>query len=250
MTMRITLVLCMSAASTPCFFTVTDAFLSVSTSYQALRQEHQVFSLIADGANFDFSSQRAWDDYYRQADSNVTLEWHASVPFSVQINLIPRGSSCLMVGCGNSAFSSILYNAHQGETRITCLDSSSTCLDQLQNLYSKTCPNMTFLCGDAITLSNTLQQDATLPQHYNVIYDKGLTDAILCDEGWDGPLEQLLREVSTVLTSGGIYILICYRLSRSQIEFLEEIGTKVGLSWSFDVEGTNDGVSVSISTKG
>ena len=83
----------------------------------------------------------------------------------------------------------------------------------------------------------------------NIIFDKGLTDAILCDEGWDGPLEQLLTEASTVLTRGGMYILICYRLSPSRMEFLEEIGAEVGLSWSFDVEGTNDGVSVSTATK-
>jgi hypothetical protein len=108
---------------------------------------------------------------------------------------------------------------------------------------------MTYICGDAVQLSKTLRQDENFPSQYDVIMDKGLTDAILCGEGWDGPLKQLLTEASTVLNSGGKYALICYRLSDPTREFLQEVGDEVGLSWSFNVDGTNDRVSVSTATK-
>jgi len=227
-------------------FPATNSFI-VPFRICRTSRKHRLFGLIH--ADFDFSSPRGWDEYYRQDDSNEILEWHSSVPFSVQVALVPRGSSCLVVGSGNSEFPRVLHDAHQGETLVTCLDSSSACLDQLRELHGDACPNMAYICGDAVQLSETLQQGETLPQQYNVIFDKGLTDAILCGEGWDGPLRRLLTEASSVLTNTGTYVLICYRLSDSRKEFLQEVGDEVGLSWSFDVDGTTDGVSVSTATK-
>jgi len=143
----------------------------------------------------------------------------------------------------------VLYDEHQGETQVTCLDSSLACIEQMRSLHGDACPSMTYICGDAVALSDTLAQDETLPSRFDVIFDKGLCDALWCDEGWDGPLNRLLTEASSVLSTSGIYILICYRLSNSRKEYLEDVGNEVGLLWSFDVKGSNERVSVSIATK-
>ena len=70
---------------------------------------------------------------------------------------------------------------------------------------------------------------------FDIIVDKGLTDAILCGEGWDGPLEKLLYESAKVLSMGtGQYLLISYKLPSSTKEFLVTVGKSIGLEWDFD----------------
>ena len=70
---------------------------------------------------------------------------------------------------------------------------------------------------------------------FDIIIDKGLTDAILCGEGWDGPLEKVLYESAKILSMGtGRYLLISYQLPSSTKEFLVNVGKDVGLEWEFD----------------
>jgi hypothetical protein len=77
-----------------------------------------------------------------------------------------------------------------------------------------------------------------------MIIDKGLTDTILCSEGWDGPLKRMLQQASTILTHDtGQYLLISYRLPQTTLDFLTDVGNKVGLEWEYDIvlETLNDG---------
>lgn len=113
---------------------------------------------------------------------------------------------------------------------------------------------------------------------FDVIVDKGLCDAIWCGEGWNGPLERLFEEVVQVLrrpnllssssssqsnavdpqqrsyvsssSTTGRYILVSYKLSTSNKQFLLEVGKQVGLQWEFDIPPpfSNHRVSVSIAT--
>lgn len=257
--MRLMASMAIAAAALTTFKSTAFCVLPSITSQKKCRKR-QFFGLI--DANFDYSSTRGWNEFWRHdAPPNETLEWHSSVPFSTIIQYIPRASSCLIIGCGNSVFPRVLYDEHRGDTLITCLDSSSIVLDQLRGLHSKACPNITFVCGDAIRLSKTLgrrlqemdvKEAEELEDHcleFQTIVDKGFTDVILCGEGWDAPLQQLLSEAASVLSDGGNYILISYRLGQSRMEFLEEVGGRLGLTWLFNVEGTTDKVSVSIATK-
>lgn len=61
------------------------------------------------------------------------------------------------------------------------------------------------------------------------IFDKGLLDALLCSEGWNGLVERLFGEVSALLATGGSYILVSYQLPSSTKEFL----SKLGMRWEF-----------------
>jgi hypothetical protein len=77
---------------------------------------------------------------------------------------------------------------------------------------------MSYVCGGATKLSSVLPPSKL----YDVIIDKGLMDAIFCGEGWNGPIESLVRrESGKVLCPGGLYLLASYRLPTSTKEFFE-----------------------------
>lgn len=195
--------------------------------------------------SFDFSSAIGWEKFYSESGVNrqeySVLEWHSSVPLEVLADFVPLGSSCLMVGCGTSDLPSVVYEKGRSIS-ITLMDSSQTCIEQLSGRYGDT---MSYVCGDATRLSRVLPPSKL----YNIIVDKGLMDAIFCGEGWNGPIESLLRESSKLLSLGGFYLLVSYRLPTSTKEFLTEVGSEVGLEWEFDCAGSNDRVEVSIAYK-
>lgn len=147
-----------------------------------------------------------------------------------------------MVGCGSSELPSVVQQCHPSCEQLTLLDSSETCLQTLKNRYGD---SMSYACGDATQLSQVL---SSLP--VDVIYDKGLMDALFCDEGWNGPIADLLEEAGKVLNDqGGVYILISYRLPSSTQEFLAQVGKANQLEWQFDLPESNARVGVSVARK-
>eukprot|EP00559_Dactyliosolen_fragilissimus_P001686 CAMPEP_0184858516 /NCGR_PEP_ID=MMETSP0580-20130426/3602_1 /TAXON_ID=1118495 /ORGANISM="Dactyliosolen fragilissimus" /LENGTH=361 /DNA_ID=CAMNT_0027354687 /DNA_START=176 /DNA_END=1257 /DNA_ORIENTATION=- len=156
-----------SSSTTTTIATTTTTTTSRKNQYMIRNNIHQnshpkmrsrqflLFSSPIDAA-FDFSSKKGWDDYYNSqnhSQENTSLsstttknnnnnnnttsyyeeyEWHGSIPHSSILEEIPKGSRVLMVGTGNSALPRLLYNAHHGETYITCMDYSKPCIDTLQ----------------------------------------------------------------------------------------------------------------------
>jgi SAM-dependent methyltransferase len=253
------------------------------------------------GANdFDFSSTRAWETFYQQQQANkrskndhddddddakaaaTTIEWHSSISMQTLVDLIPKSGNdsngednekskktkrkkkrLLMIGCGTSMLPTYIQSQRPAsDLVITLLDSSPTCIQQLQQRYGD---SMHYICGDATRLSNfhrrqrrpTHEYDddqdmALVPLYYDYIYDKGLLDALLCNEGWNTAVARLVHEASRVLKSpssstssstngddgGGLYILVSYPLPTSTREFLMQQGDLVGLQWQFDIESS------------
>lgn len=227
---------------------------------------------IQDNESFDFSSSIGWEVYYRNHQNEPDeLEWHSSVPLEVLARYCNSATSfstsdfisILMVGCGTSQLPGIILhqdetdhiNGEPSETRrieITLLDSSATCIDQLKSRY-KAHPlqsSIRYVCGDAVQLSTTLTR-ASLPCQacFDRMVDKGLLDALMCSEGWNGPVVTLLEEVSRVLSCRGLYILVSYRLPKSTKQFLKQQGERFGLVWEFDCPGSNERVGISVATK-
>eukprot|EP00977_Amphora_coffeiformis_P013195 scaffold3405_cov167-Amphora_coffeaeformis.AAC.2 len=190
--------------------------------------------------SFDFSSTEAWEDYYKFQDSNAVKEWHSSVPMKTLASLVPPDAdSVVMVGCGSSLLPEYIQK-DRPRARLILQDSSQTCLQMLHQRYGS---SMSYIRGDATRLSESL--DDTV----DVIYDKGLMDAIFCNEGWNKPIRLLLQESSKVLNEGGMYILVSYHLPQSTKEFLEDVGSKNHLEWTFDLPASNNRVGVSYATK-
>jgi len=186
-------------------------------------------------------------------------------------------TSCLIVGCGNSKLPLDVhdYYTHQqqqllsspknkkGNFRITCLDYSQPCLDIVEQEYKKhNFPQndnddniMEFVCGDATILAQSLSSSPGTnnnPPKYDSILDKGLIDSLMCTgEGYDYFITKLFRGVSDVLDpNGGMYVLLSYKLSKSTMGLLTELGDEMDMKWDFDIEGlSNDRVSFSVGTR-
>lgn len=183
------------------------------------------------------------------------MEWHSSIPLDVlatycrdcdwdrPIHNVDEAFRVLMIGCGTSRLPEAVLERGPA-TSITLLDSSATCIEELTQRY-KRLESVSCICGDAVKLTNTL----SLSQKYQVIVDKGLLDALLCGEGWNGPVATLLDEACKVLSSNGVYLLVSYRLPVSTKEFMTNIGRQIGLTWEFDCEGSNDRVGISVAKK-
>mmetsp|Transcript_21239 Transcript_21239/g.50209 ORF Transcript_21239/g.50209 Transcript_21239/m.50209 type:complete len:310 (+) Transcript_21239:17-946(+) len=205
------------------------------------------------------------------AAAAATTEWHSSVPLDDIAMTVPPNGRCLVIGCGNSVLPERILQRNDGPRSLVLLDSSSACLDQLRHRYrdvtgvagNDSNTEIEYVCGDAIQLSRYFNavghvddseerpngnlvgdqsQDSQNKQgeessSFDIIIDKGLTDAILCGEGWDGPLEQLLYESAKVLSMGtGKYLLISYKLPSSTKDFLVTVGKTFGLEWEFDFD--------------
>lgn len=195
--------------------------------------------------SFDFSSSTGWEDYYRngsegeEEDTKVVVEWHASLPLEEIADKIPMNSKCLMIGTGLSHLPATVLERQNAA--ITLQDSSKTCIEQLRDRYGDT---MEYAVGDATVLSSYIEE-AT----FDIVVDKGLMDAIFCGEGWNAPIASLLEEASRVLKTGGMYLLVGYKLPPSTQEYLVKAGRMADLTWEFDVEGSSERVGISIALK-
>jgi hypothetical protein len=210
---------------------------------------------------FDFASPTEWDAFYRQqqAECVPSMEWHDSIALSDIAAVVVPNSRCLMVGCGTSRLPEALLAQPQSTLprSLVFLDTSQTCLDQLKDTYGSVygSTTMEYVCGDATLLTkyfsrpvNPMQPSMTsasiissndAQDHFDMIIDKGLTDALLCSEGWDGLLERMYHEASRILAADtGQYLLISYPLPRTTREFLVDVGQDVGLEWQFDIDLT------------
>lgn len=184
-------------------------------------------------ASFDFSAPSEWENYYQEHED--VLEWHSSIDFGQIAQFVPTSTTALdqqphilLVGCGNSQLPGYLLE-HCPHARLSLLDYSQTCLDQLQQVYGDKVVN--YLCGDATKLHQICSTN-----QFDMILDKGLSDAIFCGEGWDGQIEQLFAGASQVLSNtNGRYLLISYKLPASTQDFLRQVGSQVGLQWEFDL---------------
>jgi hypothetical protein len=203
-------------------------------------------------------SPTEWDAFYVQQQHqkhddqpSSHIEWHDSISLYDIAAAVPPNCRCLMVGCGTSRLPQVVLQQQDPPKSLVLLDSSSTCLDQLKGIYGMEYGGLTtleYVCGDATRLTNyfdvanagqALQApaDAAKSPRFDLILDKGLTDAILCSEGWDGPLERMFHEASQIMTpQTGQYLLISYALPRTTRDFLLEVGRDAGLEWHFDVD--------------
>ena len=220
-------------------------------------------SILSDGTTLLATNETAM--------ASVT-EWHSSVSLDEIASAVPSNGTCLIIGCGNSNLPDRILRQPGGRSpprSLVLLDSSQTCLDQLRDRFrniesecqqsngssTKATTRIEYVCGDATELTkhfgtnhggdqsenlvgnksgnNDDEEESSL---FDIIIDKGLTDAILCGEGWDGPLEKLFHEAANILSTGtGRYLLISYQLPSSTKNFLLTVGEKVGLEWDFDV---------------
>lgn len=250
------------------------------------RRFHHLSRLLATSASIvdhDFSSPFFWDEFYEQqlasldttstgsvdnaiqntpqddstAENNnipaFVFEWHDSISLQDLAEVIPVESKCLMVGCGNSFLPQVVLDRKES-IHLTLLDTSRACLDQLEAHYGT--KEVSFVCGSATKMASYFVKNTEEPNHYyDCIVDKGLTDAFMCGEGWERPVEALLTESAKLLDPqrGGLYLLVSYKMGPAIQELFQEMCDAVNedlvWEWEFDSPAlSNHRVSVSLAT--
>ncbi|CAJ1962382.1 unnamed protein product [Cylindrotheca closterium] len=198
-------------------------------------------------AAFDFSSPAEWDKFYQTEEetNQEHVEWHSSIPLETIASYVTPDSKCLIPGCGNSRLPDVLLASVPG-IRISLQDSSTICMSQMEKKYGSSIEG--YYCGDATKLQD---QFPSMEEKFDTILDKGLSDALFCNEAWDYWISSLLRGACKILKEEtGIYLLISYKLPKSTQEFLQELGAEIGLEWTFDVlEYSNNRVGLSMAKK-
>lgn len=184
--------------------------------------------------SFDFGSAYEWDRYYRTSEA-VNEEWHATMDLQTIVDLVSDDVEAgLLIGCGYSRLPKLLKPTQKW----ILLDSSKQCISDLSTIYHDS-PNIECLCADVTNLPEDLRVD--------VILDKGLLDALLCSEGWDGPVSKLMCGAGRALNDKGEYLLVSYPLPSTTKDFLVDASDE--LEWEFKLEGSTDRVSLSRARK-
>jgi len=106
----------------------------------------------------------------------------------------------LIVGCGNSELAEELKA--DGYQTLHNIDYSEVVISQMnQRVQDLNLQGIEYRVMDACQMSFN---DAT----YKFVIDKGTLDAIMCGDNANEVGEKMLKEISRVLASGGVFILI------------------------------------------
>ena len=124
----------------------------------------------------------------------------------------------LMLGCGDSQFSSDLYDA--GFPHITNIDISAVCIEMMRGREAKRRPEMKWAVADCTDLSQFA--DGT----FDVVIDKTMLDALCCSAEAVDLVPKMLKEVGRVLAKGGAYILISFSLESAKASFEQAVLTE------------------------
>ena len=248
---------CSTRARTPKRTKISHRSSKTSTSVNSSNQD-----LVPPLDQYDFSSLNGWDQFYTHQEQRQQdhFEWHSSIPHSSIIEELQPRQNILIVGNGNSRLPFDIYTHFDSDVNITVVDYSQPCIDFLRNAHQTSCPSIQFVCGDATNLEHIINSQCTHDEsvQYDIVIDKGLMDAMMCTDGWDGEgnVKKYFHEVGQLLNfrtdfvqrGGGKIILVAYRLSASTREFLEDLGRDIGVEWEEDAKRGNGRVSFLIGT--
>ncbi len=170
--------------------------------------------------NADFKLKSYWNERFTKESSYEWLVKFEDVQELLKPWLGPVESRILIVGCGNSSFSSDLYDA--GYENIVNIDFSDVCIENMKKRNEVSRPNMKWLCKDMTEL------DEFATDSFDVIVDKASMDALHVDEGdvWD-PNEDCVQitdkmclGLSRVLQGKGTFIQITFAQPHFRTKYL------------------------------
>lgn len=149
-----------------------------------------------------FNTKDYWDKFFIQRGQSA-FEWYGHFQ-EISPLLLPKLSKSdriLVIGCGNSNFSSDLYD--KGFHHITNLDFSELVIDEMKQ-KNQSREHMTWVVGDMTRL------DGFAEASFDVVLDKGALDALLSvnDTFPKQQAQQMFREIQRVLTINGRYLCI------------------------------------------
>jgi hypothetical protein len=175
-------------------------------------------SVVKAKTNADFKRHDYWEKRFTQEEEYDWLVRFETLK-SELVTLLSPNDKILIVGCGNSTFSSDLYDA--GFENIVNIDFSNAVIKSMSDRHGTLRPNMTWLEMDMLDLQFP---DAS----FDVVLDKAAMDALMVDEGdvWDPSRDCVLaahrmcRGIDRVLRPGGVHIQISFAQPHFRTKYL------------------------------
>ncbi|EPR60872.1 methyltransferase, putative [Toxoplasma gondii ME49] len=162
-----------------------------------------------------------WDERYkRDVEPFDWFQRYAGLkPILLEAGL-QASSRILVLGCGTSRVSEEMYA--DGYRKIVNVDYSNVCISHMQRRCADK-EEMTFLHMNALDMKQLDDGD------FDLVFDKGTMDCVLCGDNSFDNVQKMLREVSRILAPGGVYIVVSYGQPNFRLSHLqrEEYGWSV-----------------------
>jgi SAM-dependent methyltransferase len=160
----------------------------------------------SDSETPSYASALYWDHRYLQAKG--PFEWYQDWPrLNTILGSIFSGTErVLNIGCGNAPMSSSMREVFP---IVVNIDISTVVIRQMREIFHNV-PNLYWLVMDCTNMG--FDDD-----HFDVAFDKGTIDALMCDSGWNLTVGATMREVHRVLKPGGLFFEITYGWPASRI---------------------------------
>jgi len=161
----------------------------------------------------EYGKASYWDDRYSNRDEE-SFDWYqrwAALKSFLTPYMTPQ-HRILMVGCGNALMSEDMVR--DGFNNLVNIDISSVVIKKMQERN----PHMTWITMD-VTNMRTFE-DAS----FDVVFDKGTLDAILCGDDSMNVAHRMLREIHRVLKPGGVFIDVTYGTPATRMHHLQRPG--------------------------
>jgi SAM-dependent methyltransferase len=154
-----------------------------------------------DQAAPSYGDSNYWNSRYRREPDPFDWyqPWENFKP--IVIPLLASRNSALNLGCGNSRMSERLLE--DGFTEVIGFDISCIVIDQNKARYSHE-PRLKWVCGDVLNMEQ-FERDK-----FDVVFDKGTLDSIMCTGSGPQAVPQMLAEISRVLKPGALFVEVSY----------------------------------------
>lgn len=189
-----------------------------TTNTNEKKEEEEEEDTIIASDNKLYKTKEYWNERFQKEVSYDWLLTYQEIKLSILKYLNPN-QRILIIGCGNSNFSSELYD--DGFHNIVNIDFSQVVIERMKELNQTIRSEMTWLEMDMceLTFENNI---------FDVIIDKASMDALLVDEGsvWDpnesviSSVDKMCQEMSRVLSPNGIFLQISFAQPHFRTKYL------------------------------
>lgn len=160
-------------------------------------------------SNKEYGKQEYWEERFAKEDEFEWLVTYKQIESQLARFLTKQGK-ILVVGCGNSSFSSELYDA--GYEHITSIDYSKNVIASMKEKNDQIRPGMEWVVMDMTDMSS-ISND-----YYDVVIDKAAMDALMTaerdvwnpDQGVIDSSRKMCRHLSRILKIGGYHLHISF----------------------------------------
>ncbi|OHT07660.1 Phosphoethanolamine N-methyltransferase-related protein [Tritrichomonas foetus] len=159
----------------------------------------------------EFGLRECWDNRYSNENGNYDwyFEWPRVAPLLKKY--IKSKNETLVIGCGNSTMSADLLK--DGFHTVTNIDISPVVIKKMQKIYQ----NEKKLKWEVMNATALDFFDNT----FDVVFDKGTIDAIICHEKGTEMVAQTLTEVHRVLKVDGKFIVITFESPSKRLKIFK-----------------------------